>query len=302
VSKKAALLSLLVVVDGLASPDATAQAPSGDVCLITPVDGQKLRRAGKLLDARAKFSTCARPSCPREIVERCTRWTEETQTAIPSVVLVARDPQGRDLSDVAVSIDGAAAAPIATGGVELDPGEHVFLFQRGGSPNVEERIILREGQKDRQVVATLVVPGSTPARAQEATSSRAPAAAPAAAPEATREAAPEATPEAPRPVPTLTWVLGGVGLAALGSFGTFAALGVSERSSDHCDTGCTPSEKSDVDTKLLIADVSLGVGVVAIVAATWLYLARPSVTPSTASFVDVRPVRSGAVALFGARF
>jgi hypothetical protein len=126
-------------------------------------------------------------------------------------------------------------------------------------------VVLHEGEKDRQIVATFE--GASP---QTATAS---------APVASTE-----TESAPaRPIPVAAWIAGGVGAAALVSFGTFGTIGVVSRGSNHCDTGCSASQKSGVDTDFLIADVSLAVGVVALGLATWFYLSRETVpAPVTA--------------------
>jgi hypothetical protein len=90
-------------------------------------------------------------------------------------------------------------------------------------------------------------------------------------------ASPVAPPASLRPVPLGAWSAGGVGLAAMGTFGVLGALGVAQRSANHCDTGCPADQKSAVDSKFLVADVALGVGIAALAAAAWLYLTRPTV-------------------------
>ena len=97
-----------------------------------------------------------------------------------------------------------------------------------------------------------------------------------------------------RPIPVAAWVAGSVGALAVVSFGTFGALGVMDRATNHCDTGCTSDQKSAVDSKFLVANVSLGVGIVALAVATWLYFSRPTVeSPASAAagtrgFVELR--------------
>ncbi len=216
-----------------------------DACMAAPVEGQKLRQAGRLLDARARFSHCAIASCPPEIVQDCTRWVAELETTLPSVVLAARDGGGADVTGVRVSIDHGPPIDLTGRGLALDPGRHHFVFRRSGSPDLEQQIMLLEGEKNRAVTATFADHPS-----QELTH---------------------------RPIPVIAWVAGIGAVFALGSFATFGALGVSERSSSHCDTGCTADQKTSVDAKLLAADVSLVVGVVALAAATVIYLVRPTV-------------------------
>jgi hypothetical protein len=250
-------LSLLVAVavaSAGGSSISTARADGSDRCLAAPVEGQKLQRAGKLLDARDRFATCATNTCPAEVVENCMRWLRQVDDELPSVVVAARDPKGRDLTDVRVSIDGKAATEMSTRAVRLDPGPHTFVFRQGGSADQEQQVIVRDGEKNRQVVATFGVLPLTPTPAP-------------------------ALRTAERPVPVGVWVAGGLGAVGLVSFAVSGTLGVAQRDADHCDTGCPPADKSAVDAKYLVANVSLGLGVAALAVATVLYLARPTVEP-----------------------
>jgi hypothetical protein len=257
----------------LGAPRADAQA--NDPCLTAPIDGQQQQRAGKLLEARASYLACSRKSCPKVIVQDCEHWLGEVNDALPSVIFAARDAEGHDLFDVRVSIDGSAPAALSALGVPLDPGEHRFTFHREGAPDVEQRSLLRAGEKNRQIVAVF---GSS----------------------ATPPPVPLAT---DRPVPVAAWIVAGTGVAAFVFFGVFGALGVSERASDGCASGCSANDRSSVNTKFDVADVGLVTGVVALGAATWIYLARPTlaVVPKT-GFFDFRPAPGGGVAVVGARF
>ncbi len=242
----------------VAWPAADAFATVPQECLTAPVEGQKLQRDGKLIEARDRFATCSLHSCPAEVVEDCVRWTREVDDALPSVVTAARDAAGRDLPDVRVSVDGQPPVELSARAIRLDPGTHRFVFQRTGSADVEAAVIVREGEKNRQVVATFGAPASQRTAAPDSTSPR-------------------------RPVPMSAWLAGGVAAVAFVGFATFGTLGVMDRATNHCDTGCAGDQKSAVDTKFWIADAALGVGVVALAVAAWLYLSRPSVEPSPTS-------------------
>jgi hypothetical protein len=270
-----------------------AQAQSSDACFDAPVEGQKLQRAGKLTAARALFETCSRNTCPAEIVEDCTRWARGVDESLPSVVVAVRDARGRDVVDAFVSVDGAPAVPVSARAMDLDPGAHRFVFRRTSSETIERQVVLREGEKNRELAVAFA--GADGAAA--------------APPSATSDPAGAAPPPA-------FWIAGGIGVAAMASFAAFGALGVGERSSDDCGNGCPASQKNSVDTKLRIADVSLGVGVVALGVATWVYLSRShveaqrtsSVAPAREAsstrrpFFEVNPARTGAVAVIGTRF
>jgi hypothetical protein len=262
-------LSALAALVGLASPGTAAADAATDVCFSAPVEGQKLQRQGRLLDAGGRFSVCASDACPKEISRQCARWVEEVAAAQPSVVVGARDTGGRDLVDVRVSIDGSPAVPIGPRAVPLDPGEHTFVFHREGSPDSLQHVVLREGEKAREVLATLT---STQRDISEPVAG----------------ARPEASNEGDR-VPGAAWMLGGIGAFAFAGAATFGIWGIVDRSNAGCDTpgGCNAGDKNDVLTKFAIADVALGVGVVASVAALWMYFARPKGHPAAGTVAEV---------------
>jgi hypothetical protein len=279
--RRRASVGALAALALLAWPAREARSDENDECLKAPVEGQQLQRDGKLIDAHDRFVKCASRSCPPEIVQDCTRWAREVDEATPSVVVAARDAQGHELTDVLVSIDGAAPTQGGARAIPLDPGPHKFVFVRTGHAEIVDQAVLHEGEKNREVVATYPSPVSSKL-----------------------ENEPRAPLPLSRPVPVLVWVAGGVSVAAFAVFGTFGALGVSERSADHCGppSGCPQSEKSVVDTKFIVADVGLGVGVVALGVAAWQFFARPSIPRQGAAIVDFHAVSGGGVATLGGRF
>jgi hypothetical protein len=307
--RRGAVLSLGAVVVVSLVPGAAARAESpDDPCFASPLEGQKLRRAGKLLDARQQFVTCSHRTCPAEIVRACVRWKGEVDAAIPSVVLAAQDAQGRDLTEVQVSIDGKPPADVSALAIELDPGTHQFVFERGSDPAVTRQAVLREGERNRPVVAAfpsrrVALPEAPPA--ETAPAQTAPAVARSVAPPATaRPMVPPAQeePKKERPVPTGAWILAGAGTIALAGFAAFAGVGLSERANDHCGSGCTQSQFDRVTTDLRVADVSLAVGVVSLAAAAWLYLGRPTAKRSLTAWFDVRPAPGAGTLLVGSVF
>jgi hypothetical protein len=216
-------------------------AAPNEACFAAAVEGQTLRKAGKLHDARTPLAACASSTCPAVVSDDCTRWLAEIDDEMPTVVLGARDRSLRDVPDATITVD---SQPVDAAGrpIELDPGPHLVRFIAPGRPVTQQTIVTRAGEKNRAIVVTL----------------------------ADREKRPE--PENPgRAIPMATWILGGVGLAALGVFGYFGASGVSAFDHAGCSAGCSASEKSDVETRFRVADVSLGVGVLALGAATVIY-------------------------------
>ncbi len=90
-------------------------------------------------------------------------------------------------------------------------------------------------------------------------------------------------------------MLGGVGVAALGAFGYFGlrASADSNRLHDICAPACDHASVQALKTKVLVADVALGVGVVGLAAATFIALRGRS--PAAATWdVRVAPAQGGA--------
>ncbi len=225
-----------------------------EACFEAAVDGQKLRDAGQLLAAREQFIACAKSTCPEEVQKDCTRWLSELDVTLPTVVFGARDADGNDLLDVHVSVDSMATTGTAAGKpVPLDPGAHLVRFDREGSAPVEQSLVVRAGEKNRVIIATFTdVPSSR--------------------------------------IPTESWIFAGVGVVGLSVFGVFGARGLSDYHHYGCDQGCNASDKSKVDTQFRVADIGLAIGASALVAATVIWLVRPSndkasvglaLTPST---------------------
>jgi hypothetical protein len=300
-------LGAAVLAASLANYGTTAWAQSsGDLCFASPLDGQKLRKGGRLMEARERFAACSRKRCPAKIVAACVRWSNEVDAATPSVVLAARDAQGKDLTDVRVSIDGKPFADLSPLAIQLDPGTHRFAFERAGVPVVTERVVLREAEKEREVRAVFPPPATPPpvAVVMEQVAPPAPPAPPPSevAPPAAQRDEGEVATGVERPVPAAVWVLAGAGGLALAGFATFAALGLTARSSDHCEIGCTQSQYDSVLTELRVGDASLGIGIVALGTATLLYLTRPTASRTLGGWLHVNPALGGGTATVGGSF
>jgi hypothetical protein len=251
--RAAAALLLLSAV-----PISPARAdPKGDkqACADAYEQGQRLRRDRALLDSRARFVTCSRV-CPPALESECASWLDEVNRALPTVVLGARLADGSDVVDVHVLLDGRPFIDRLDGkAVELDPGEHTFLFRAARGETIEEHVVVREGEKERAVAVVLGSPAPVPA-----------------------PSSPPRPSQVTRPIPVAVWTLLGLSAAGLGGFAGFGLAGHSEQSStlDACRPNCSPTLANEVLEKYRVADVSLGVAVAALAAATVLFLVRPT--------------------------
>lgn len=248
-------------------------------CLSAYDQAQKLRSDGKLTAAREKLAICSRPECPQIARQDCGQWMGEVMSALPSVVFGARDAQGHDVLAVRVSIDGKRVISQLDGKpVVVDPGVHTFHYEWDGGPPVDQKdVLIREGEKDRDITVNL---GGATGGGDD-------------------------TGHGP---PALGYVLAGVGVVALGAALYLDLKGTSD-AHDLRDSGCAPScNQSDVDAinqKYLLAGISAGVGVVAIAAATYVFLTSGrSSAPMTARGldVDVHPAPAGGSFVLSGRF
>jgi hypothetical protein len=264
---------LAIAVQCVAAASFAAEPATGaDVCSPAYEGAQELRLDGKLVEARQQLMVCAQPSCPSFMQSDCARWDAELEALVPTVILTARDGDGRYLTDVQVSMDGQELAKRIDGrSLPINPGGHSFSFRAFGKPPVVLSSFVPEGAKGHVVQATLGAPTPTPAP-------------------------PPRRASLVRPVALYT--LSAVGVVGLAGFGIFAISGSNAEDDlrgQPCATtsSCTREQTDPVERKYLLADVSLGVGVVALGAATYLWLSGPS-TPERAARlrIDVQPERA----------
>ncbi len=267
---------------------AGASADETDACLAASDSGQKQRDDGHLLEARKQLLLCSRDVCPRLVRSDCEKWAGDVQERMPTVVFGAHDAGGGDLADVAVEVDGSTVATRLDGRpIPVDPGEHRLRFTHEGAAPVEQTVVLREREKGRAVVIEFVAHAAEGVGAQET-------------------GAPPAAGTGGGP-PIGAYVLGGVGALALGSFAYFGVSGSSDASSlrSTCAPKCSDSSVSDVRRKLLLADISLGVGVVSLGVAGYLLLTaghHEEPPPAASVSIDFTPVSGGQVATISGRF
>jgi len=252
-------------------------------CLAASEKAQHLRNAGKLSEARAELVECGRAECPKLIQQDCTQWMSELLAVLPSVVPGAKDKKGRDLVDVRVAIDGKLVAETLDGKpVPVDPGVHTFRFSTKGAPDVEEKVVVRQGEKNRMLTVTFATPGDA-APGSDAT-----------------------TPAEPgRSAPIAAWTVGGLGLVALGAalFIQLDANGDARDLRETCAPRCTQDEVESIDDRFTMAKVMAGVGGALVVTGVVLWIMHASSgPPSRASaalpFISPRPALGGGGAVF----
>jgi hypothetical protein len=252
----------------LLSSDARAQ--SVEECSRAYEEAQERRQEKRLLEARKRLLVCVQDACPAAARADCSRWLAEVDAGTPTVVLEVIGRDGRQVLDARVALDGMPFAGGLDGvAAAVDPGPHTFRFEVAGEVPVERRVVVLEGQKNVKVSASY---------------------APRAAPTTTVTVPPPGGYVEERPTPVAVWVLGGVGALALGSFAFFGISAVTQEDDlSECDprnnpkdpVGCSEEDLDEVLRNRIVADVSLGVGIVALGAATVVYLTRPTIRSAT---------------------
>ncbi|MBX3187790.1 MAG: hypothetical protein KF819_12275 [Labilithrix sp.] len=228
-------------------------APRTKRCIDAAETGQQLRSSGRLVAARRAFGACTAPDCPAAIRRDCARWIEDVDAAIPTISVRLEDENGREVSEGKVLIDGEEPSfePSAGRALPIDPGAHKVTWLRSDG-RIEQDAIIREGEHNRVILLRVAPQVSAPP---------------------TKEAPPPAASSRSSPWP---WIVGGIGLAALGVGSGLWIAGTGERSD--LERTCAAAHtclQADVDasrSKLVVGDVFVGVGIVALAGALYLFL------------------------------
>lgn len=284
------LAATILLVSGLAhaAPPAASGGPDRKACIAAADDGQKLRDENKLSAAREKFILCASKSCPGAVAKECSQWLQDAERDMPSVTFRAKDERGKEILDVRVLIDDQPVAEsIDARALPVDPGEHKFKFARSDGKSVEEKIVLRPAEKNRIIEMSF--------QTQQADGTTAP-----------KDGAASGTVTPPPGeqgggfrIPVLGWVGAGVAVVGVGMMAFFAisANADEDRLRSTCAPSCPESERDSVDSKVLFANVGMGVAVVGVgVAVVSTVLANSGGAKAKSARVTptIGPTRGGA--------
>jgi hypothetical protein len=228
----------------------------------------------------------------------CLEWLPDVEREVPTVVIVARGPDGADTGNVRVSMDDELLTEHLDGtALDVDPGYHQFRFEHEGRPPIERRLLIRQTQKNRAVEVSFEV--ATVAPASPPTEPNVPLPPIVDSPE----------PEPASPLRLYAFVAGGVGAVGLAGFTVLGLVGRSEKEhlDETCKGHCAQSDVDAVRTKYIVANVALAVGIAGLATGTVLYVLSdsPNEQPTAArSFpaIGVAPVSRGAVVSVDGRF
>jgi hypothetical protein len=266
-TRKRLIAAVAVVSTMLAEGVAFAGPDDREQCAASAEQAQQLRDDGKYRRAREQMLVCARDVCPGPIKSDCGKWLTELDRDAPTVVFGARDSKGSDVLDVKVWMDGAPIQERLDGKpVLVDSGDHTFKFESKDGAAKEERVLLRAAEKARPIIVTFPGP-NVPDKKDGAGGSGG------------SGVGGDSGGKEGSIVPAL--VVGGIGVAALGSFAIFGIGGKNDVDDlQKCKPFCAEKDVDSARTKLIIADISLGVGIVALGVATYMFITRPAIDTS----------------------
>jgi len=220
-------------------------------CVAQNNDGVQKRDEHQLLAARTAYRACvAERECPELVRAECDAALAEMKTAIPTLLVAVLDAQHHDLAGATLTLDGKPV-PLDGSALEVDPGAHELVAQ-SGELSAHLQVIAIESDLNRRVEIVLAQPHADPP------------------PVHTLPPRVESRSLVP------AYVLGGVAVVGAASFSYFALSGHAEMGPlDRCKPYCNPDDVRSVRTKYLLADISLGVSLLALAGAGYWLLAEP---------------------------
>jgi hypothetical protein len=243
-----------------------------------------MRAAGQYRAARTLLLGCVNAQCGGDVRRRCAVTLQKLEAVTPSIVVRAQLANGDDATDVSVSLGDEQLSSSLDGiAIPVDPGEHRLVLQRLGQAPVSQVLTIREGEKFR-AVDVMLEPSALSAGA--ASSSNGSSVASASNFDGRLAAG---------------GTLIGVGVVGLASF---TWLGLKARSDESdlklCKPFCSKAQGDSVLARYWMANISAGVGVLALGAATWLLLSGPSQPSSPVSDLAGLSIVAGSDGAFAA--
>lgn len=248
--------------------------PSRAQCLSDHEQAQDARLAGQLLAARAALRKCSAAGCPSLVSRDCVQWLSDVEQQLPSVIFrAAKD--GEDVVQLRVREGDKLLTESLTGSpLELDPGPHHFVAELPGFPAQDATYVLQAGDKGRVVRFDFSSPKPLP----PVEAPKPPAAEPLPVP-------------MHRPIPKLTYALGGVSLAATVTGAVLGGLALSKRQDvrEDCAPLCKDRDVTSVKHLGLGADIAFAVAILGAGATVYSYVTRPSVPLTGAAAAPPAP-------------
>ncbi len=242
-------ISVAVLLPSVASGQSTT-------CNEAYEKAQEEKVRGHLEAALGQLRICVAEDCAKFIRDDCSRWLDQVESALPSIVFAVRR-NGADQTDVEVLCDGKLLTRALDGkAVAVDPGLRTFSFSVTGFRPIEKQLLIREGEHNRIVDVEFRSPAK-----DETSRTFAPGAA------RTNEASSGSG-------KLLAYGLVGMGALGVAGFTLFGLWGRSQQNElEHsCAPYCDATNVDSVRTKYWAANGALAVGLVSLGVAVYLYV------------------------------
>jgi hypothetical protein len=210
---------------------AATESRADDRCIEAFEHAQELRANRELIAARSELEVCAAASCPPLTTKDCTKWRAEVDADVPSIAIEPRRGDAK-VTDARVIVDGKPFTDVGTA-VEVDPGRHHVECQLEGA-SAKADIVVEPREKARVVTCTFDAPPQQ------------------------------------RGLRVAGFVVGGIGIATLAVGAGFEIAGLVARQhlKDTCYPMCAPASVDSAHRSLVVGDVTVAIGLVAVATAT----------------------------------
>jgi hypothetical protein len=266
-SRRRVIAAVLALGSALNSAHARAADPANRECLAASEASLKADNEHKLRAERSALLICAAASCPAEIRRECIRRVDEVNAALPTIIFVAKDTAGTDLSAVKIVMDGEVIADRLDGSaLSIDPGVRTFRFETAGYEPITRQLVIRESQKNRHEAVIFGSAGVASVSSSGWGTQK-----------------------------TLAIVAGGVGLASLAFGGIFGLRAMSKKTDAQraCPRDCADQNGVNLwDDAVRAGNVSTGafiVGGVMLAAGATLWLTAPDSTRGASAQIGIGP-------------
>ncbi|NLE84777.1 MAG: hypothetical protein GX607_00110 [Myxococcales bacterium] len=252
------LLSALTVPLALTGSGGAGAQPSPDraiACTRWHRQAVQLEATDRLLAARDAYRRCRDAPCEGAQRRACGAALRRLRTQVPRLLVKAHDPDGNELNQARVFVDGAFEA-LGTS-FEVDPGAHLVRVEHDRHVGRLQRVRLAPGE--HRVLSVELRPRRAPSEERlQILGDRL-----------------ETLRDQSWPMPEAAWTMAGVGVASLATaivLDAYAADGLEGMRG--CAPECEAAIVDAVERDIQFSRIALGMSMVSLATAAWLALAE----------------------------
>jgi hypothetical protein len=208
--------------------------------------------------AQQAVNACAASSCPLALRSDCAAWQSDLERVLPTLLVVIE--RGASGQPATLVLDGqriALSEPSVP--IQTVPGRHELVIELPPFAPVRQEVTLAKEEKNHLVRVRFAADSPPP---------------------------PPSPPhiQTSRPLPWSTVALSGAAVAAFATSTALLASALSKRADARalCAPVCDESERSEIQSRLLLSDLSAGAGLIFAGLAVYTYWKRPVVSEQVA--------------------